>query len=48
MIHFTVLISGSIYWETLLEGRIEGSAMVIGDFSQVSSLINLCSSLHLF
>ncbi|CAA7016042.1 unnamed protein product [Microthlaspi erraticum] len=27
--------SGSICWETVLEGRIEGSAMVVGDFSQV-------------
>ncbi|KAF8108608.1 hypothetical protein N665_0106s0010 [Sinapis alba] len=27
--------SGSICWETILEGRIEGSAMVVGDFSQV-------------
>ncbi|CAL9224780.1 unnamed protein product [Arabidopsis halleri] len=27
--------SGSIYWETTLEGRVEGSAMVVGDFSQV-------------
>ncbi|CAD5333204.1 unnamed protein product [Arabidopsis thaliana] len=27
--------SGSVYWETILEGRIEGSAMVVGDFSQV-------------
>ncbi|ANM69164.1 AMP-dependent synthetase and ligase family protein [Arabidopsis thaliana] len=27
--------SGSMYWETILEGRIEGSAMVVGDFSQV-------------
>lgn len=48
MIHFTVLISGSMCWETVLEGRIEGSAMIVGDFSQVSSLINLYSSLYLF
>ncbi|CAH8349000.1 unnamed protein product [Eruca vesicaria subsp. sativa] len=27
--------SGSICWETILEGRIEGSATVVGDFSQV-------------
>ncbi|KAF3575048.1 hypothetical protein F2Q69_00059270 [Brassica cretica] len=27
--------NGSICWETILEGRIEGSAMVVGDFSQV-------------
>ncbi|KFK29611.1 hypothetical protein AALP_AA7G156500 [Arabis alpina] len=27
--------SGSICWETVLEGRIEGSAMVVGDYSQV-------------
>ncbi|CAH2079524.1 unnamed protein product [Thlaspi arvense] len=27
--------SGSICWETVLEGRVEGSAMVVGDFSQV-------------
>lgn len=38
MIHFAVLFSGSICWETILEGRIEGSAMVVGDFSQVSLL----------
>jgi len=48
MIHFLVLISGSMYWETILEGRIEGSAMVVGDFSQVSFLINLCRSLYSF
>jgi acyl-CoA synthetase len=40
--------SGSMYWETILEGRIEGSAMVVGDFSQVSFLINLCRSLYSF
>lgn len=48
MIHFTVLISGSICWETLLEGRIESSAMIVGDFCQVSLLINLYSSLYSF
>lgn len=48
MIRFTVLISGSIYWETILEGRIEGSAMVVGDFSQVSFLIKLYRSLYPF
>lgn len=48
MIYFTVLISGSICWETVLEGRIEGSAMVVGDYSQVSLLINLYSALYHF
>lgn len=32
MIYFIVLISGLICWEIILEGRIEGLVMVVGDF----------------
>ncbi|KAL0716382.1 hypothetical protein Bca4012_065704 [Brassica carinata] len=36
--------SGSICWETILEGRIEGSAMVVGDFSQDHSSLYVAST----
>ena len=33
--HYIIWCSGSIQWEVKLEGRIESSAAIVGDFSQV-------------
>lgn len=39
MCYYIILVSGSVCWEIKLEGRVECSAAIVGDFCQVIHFI---------